>query len=89
VAEAIGQAVGRKITYVHVPPDYARRQMLAEGVPVWLADDMLVLFASIREGYGGVATDTVQKVTGEGPRTYLQFARDHAAEFREGRGLVN
>ena len=89
VADAIGQAVGRKITYVHVAPDYARKQMLADGVPLWLADDMLVLFASIREGYGGAVTDTVQKVTGEGPRTYLQFARDHAADFREGRSLVN
>lgn len=89
VAEAISQAVGRKVTYVHVAPEYARKQMLADGVPVWLADDMLVLFGSIREGYGGVVTDTVQKVTGEGPRTYLQFARDHAAEFREGHPLVN
>ena len=50
---------------------------------------MLVLFASIREGYGGAVTDTVQKVTGERPRSYLQFARDHAADFREGRPLVN
>jgi uncharacterized protein YbjT (DUF2867 family) len=89
VAEAIGQAVGRKITYVHVPPDYARKQMLAEGVPVWLAEDMLVLFASIRDGYGGAVTDTVQKVTGERPRSYLQFARDHAGNFREGRNLVH
>ena len=89
VADAIAQAIGRKVTYVHVAPDYARKQMLAEGVPVWLADDMLLLFASIREGYGGAVTDTVQKVTGERPRPYLQFARDHAAEFREGRDLVN
>ena len=89
VAAAIGQAVGRKVDYVHVPPDYARKQMLADGVPAWLADDMLLLFASIREGYGGAVTDTVQKVTGERPRSYLQFARDHAADFREGRPLVN
>ena len=89
IADAIAQAAGRKITYVHVPPDYARKQMLAEGVPVWLADDMLVLFGAIREGYGGAVTDAVQKVTGERPRSYLQFARDHASDFREGRGLVN
>jgi uncharacterized protein YbjT (DUF2867 family) len=89
VADAIAQAVGRKVTYVHVPPDYARKQMLAEAVPVWLADDMLMLFASIREGYGGAVTDTVLDVTGERPRSYLQFARDHAGDFREGRPLVN
>ena len=85
VAEAIGQAIGKKVSYVHVPPDFARKQMLADGVPRWLADDMLVLFASIREGYGGAPTDTVLRVTGERPRTYLQFARDYAGDFREGR----
>jgi uncharacterized protein YbjT (DUF2867 family) len=85
VAAAIGQAIGKKVSYVHVPPDFARKQMLGEGVPRWLADDMLVLFASVREGYGGAPTDTVLRVTGERPRTYLQFARDHAGEFREGR----
>ena len=82
VAGAIGQAIGRKVSYVHVPPDYARKDMLADGVPKWLADDMLVLFASIREGYGGAVTDTVVKVTGERPRTFLHFARDYAAEFQ-------
>jgi uncharacterized protein YbjT (DUF2867 family) len=85
VADAIGQAIGKKVSYVHVPPDYARKQMLADGVPRWLADDMLVLFASIREGYGGAPTDTVLRVTGERPRSYQQFARDYAAEFLEGR----
>ena len=34
IADAIGQAVGRKVSYVHVPPDYARKQMLADGIPV-------------------------------------------------------
>jgi uncharacterized protein YbjT (DUF2867 family) len=89
VADAISQAVGRKVDYVHVPPDYARKQMLADGVPRWLADDMLVLFAAIREGYGGAVTDTVFRVTGERPRSFLQFARDHAADFREGRDRVH
>jgi uncharacterized protein YbjT (DUF2867 family) len=89
IADAISQATGLKVSYVHVPPDYARKQMLADGVPPWLADDMLVLFAAIREGYGGAVTNTVLEVTGERPRPFLQFARDHAADFREGRGLVH
>ena len=89
VAAAIGQAIGRKVDYVHIPPDYARKQMLADGVPPWLADDMLVLFAAIREGYGGAVTHTVQEVTGEKPRPFLQFARDHAADFLEGRPVLH
>ena len=70
---------------MHVPPEYARKQMLADGVPRWLADDMLVLFASIREGYGGAVSDAVPRVTGKKAGTFHQFARDYAQAFRDGR----
>ncbi len=89
MADAIGQAIDRKVAYVHVPPEYARKQMLADGVPRWLADDMLVLFASIREGYGGAVSDAVPRVTGKKARTFHQFARDYAQAFRDGRPQVN
>jgi uncharacterized protein YbjT (DUF2867 family) len=82
MADAISAAIGRKVEYAHVPPEYARKQMLADGVPRWLADDMLILFASFREGYGAAVTDTVQRVTKEKPRTFQQFARDYAEVFR-------
>jgi uncharacterized protein YbjT (DUF2867 family) len=82
MGEAIGAATGRKVAYVHVPPEYARKQMLADGVPRWLADDMLVLFASFREGYGAAVSDTVQRVTRQKPRTFAAFARDSAPAFR-------
>jgi uncharacterized protein YbjT (DUF2867 family) len=88
MADAISQAIGRRVDYVHVPPEYARKQMLAEGLPRWLAEDMLVLFASIREGYGAAVTDAVPKLTGQKPRTFQRFARDHAQAFREGRPLA-
>jgi uncharacterized protein YbjT (DUF2867 family) len=89
MADAIGQAIDRKVAYVHVPPEYGRKQMLADGVPRWLADDMLVLFASIREGYGGTVSDAVPRVTGKKARTFQQFARDYAQAFRDGRSQVN
>jgi uncharacterized protein YbjT (DUF2867 family) len=82
MADAISAALGRKVEYAHVPPEYARKQMLSDGVPRWLADDMLILFASFREGYGAAVTDTVQRVTKEKPRTFQQFARDYAEVFR-------
>jgi hypothetical protein len=59
--------------------------MLASGVPRWLADDMLVLFASFREGYGSAVSPAVEAVTGHQPRSFRQFARDAAQRFRDGR----
>ncbi len=85
VADAISEAIGRKVSYVHVPPEYAKKQMLGVGVPRWLVDDMLVLFASFREGYGAAVSDAVQSVTGRRPRSFPQFARDHARAFLEGK----
>jgi uncharacterized protein YbjT (DUF2867 family) len=85
VADAISQAIGRKVSYVHVPPEYAKKQMVADGVPRWLVDDMIILFASFREGYGSAVTNTVAEVTKQRPRTFRQFAKDHARVFSEGK----
>jgi uncharacterized protein YbjT (DUF2867 family) len=85
VADAISQAIGKKVSYVHVPPEYAKKQMLADGVPRWLAEDMIILFASFREGYGAGVTNTVAEVTKKRPRTFRQFAHDHARVFSEGK----
>lgn len=85
MADAISAAIGREVAYIHAPPDYVKKQMLAAGVPRWLAEDMLVLFASFREGYGAAVSDAVQRVTKQKPRTFQQFARDYANEFQKGR----
>lgn len=85
MADAISQAIGRKVSYVHVPPEYAKKQMIIDGVPRWLADDMIILFASFREGYGATVTNSVAEITKQRPRTFRQFARDYARVFSEGK----
>lgn len=85
MADAISKATGRGISYVHVAPEYALKQMLSDGVPRWLADDMLVLFASFREGYGAAVSDTVSRIARRPAGTFAQFAADYAQVFRDGR----
>ena len=85
MADAISEAIGRRIAFAHVPPEVTRKQMLAEGLPRWLVDDMLVLAASFRDGYGAAVTSTVADVTKRPPRTFRQFAHDYASVFRGGR----
>jgi uncharacterized protein YbjT (DUF2867 family) len=85
MADAISEAIGKRVAYAHIPPEYARKQMLADGLPRWLADDMIVLAASFREGYGAAVTHTVAEVTKQKPRSFRQFAHDYAHVFREGR----
>jgi hypothetical protein len=85
MADEISRAIGKKVSYVHVPPEYARKQMLASGVPRWLAEDMLTLFAACREGYGADVSTAVKDVTGQRARSFREFARDYAAVFQKGR----
>jgi uncharacterized protein YbjT (DUF2867 family) len=85
VADELSHATGKKISFVHVPPEYARKQLLASGLPRWLVDDMLILCASVRDGYSTDVSPAVAEVTKRAPRTFGQFARDYAQVFREGR----
>jgi uncharacterized protein YbjT (DUF2867 family) len=85
MADELSTAADRKIAYVHVPPDYGRKQLAGLGVPRWLADDMIVLCASFREGYGAAVSSAVRDVTGRPARPFSEFARDYAPAFREGK----
>ena len=85
VADELSRTTGKPVEFVHVPPEYARKQLLALGLPRWLAEDMLVLCASVREGYGVDVSTAVADVTRRPPRTFAEFAGDYASVFREGR----
>ena len=85
MAQEISQAIGRRVTYQDVSPEQAREEMLGGGLLPWLADDMLVLFRSYREGYGAAVSAAVIEVTRRQARSFRQFAWDYARLFREGK----
>jgi uncharacterized protein YbjT (DUF2867 family) len=69
------------VDYVDVPAAVAREQLVASGLPGWLVDHLDKAFALIREGGMEATTDTVRLLTGHDPRTFAEFARDHADAF--------
>jgi len=81
IAEELSAVLGRRIGYVDVHPEVARQAMLAEGVPEFVTDFILGFFASVQSGSLAETTDAVRRLTGREPRTFGQFARDHAAQF--------
>jgi uncharacterized protein YbjT (DUF2867 family) len=89
--EAIGYAEIAAILdvrYVDVPPARAREQLTAAGMPEWLVDHLDGAFALIREGAMEDATDTVRVLTGRDPRSFAEFARDHAEAFARGAPML-
>ncbi len=82
VARQIGEATGKPVKYVDVPQEDARKAMLGMGMPEWMVNDMVTLYGIFAAGYGASTTDVVQKVGKAAPRTFAQFAKESAEQFK-------
>jgi uncharacterized protein YbjT (DUF2867 family) len=81
IAEALSAATGLTIEYVDIPYDAAREAMLQAGLPALMADSIVDVFVTQQAGSMTRTTDAVRALTGRAPRTFAQFAREHAAVF--------
>jgi uncharacterized protein YbjT (DUF2867 family) len=82
LARQIGEATGKPVKYVDIPPEEARKAMLGMGMPSWAVDDMVGMYGFFAAGYGAATTDVVQKVGKAKPRTFAQFAKENAETFK-------
>ncbi|MFC7330764.1 NAD(P)H-binding protein [Marinactinospora rubrisoli] len=78
----IGEAIGRPTRFVEQPPEEARADMVAAGWPENVVDGILNAHSAMTKGAAGQVTGTVQAVTGRPARTFAEWARDHADDFR-------
>ncbi len=83
VTEIIGTAIGKRLRYIAESFDEARARLTQAGQPSWLIESTLALAAYQRAG-GPTETITslVADLTAKPPRTFAEFAHDHAALFR-------
>ncbi|GHI08467.1 FMN-dependent NADH-azoreductase [Streptomyces cellostaticus] len=77
---AIGRAVGRELTLVEVSAKEAGPELFPH-VPQAMLDRLLQTFEAT-VGVPPEITGTVEKLTGTPARTFAQWARDHAEDFR-------
>ncbi|WP_406279340.1 SDR family oxidoreductase [Embleya sp. NBC_00896] len=77
---AIGAAIGRPLRFEQVTAQAARAQLLADGRPPELVDALLATAET--QPPPPPITTTVQDLTGIPPRTFRQWATDHAPIFR-------
>ena len=78
---ALGQALGREIAVETVSHSVERRAMIEVGTPPWAADHILSYFPRWIDEPPEPSTD-IETVTGHPPRTFAQWAVDHADELR-------
>jgi uncharacterized protein YbjT (DUF2867 family) len=81
MAEQLSQALNRPITFVDLPEKAFRDALRGFPMPNWQADGLIEDYAHYRRGEAAGITSAVKEVTGEAPRSFREFARDHQAAF--------
>lgn len=76
----IGQAIGRDLRFVEVPPEDVTEDMFPH-VPAPMLPALLKAFGAA-VGVPPEITSTVETVTGTPARTFTEWARDHRNDFR-------
>ncbi len=82
VAEKLSTATGKRIRYVNVAPEEAKRAQLAAGVPPFTADALAELFAERRKGKEAQVSPIIQTIFGWRATRFDEFAMRNAAIFR-------
>lgn len=78
--DIIGDVLGRPIAFEELPPDEFRRETPEAARP---AVDMLLTAWNAAMGQRAYVTSTVADILGTPPRTFRQWAADHATAFTE------
>lgn len=82
VAERLSAVLGKSIRYVNVAPEEARQANLSRGMPPYLADALVELFAERRRGKESRVSPVIPEVFGWQPTSFEAFARRNIAIFR-------
>jgi uncharacterized protein YbjT (DUF2867 family) len=84
IAAELSRALGREIRYVDMPPDDYAALLVSVGVPQWLAEEFATLYGRGKQRAGASArtTSTVADLLGRPPRTFADWAREHADVLR-------
>ena len=81
VSAGLSAATGRRIEFTDIPGQDAEQAMIGGGMPAFAAEQIVKIFAQLRQGADRRVTATVQALTGSAPRDFACFARDHAHLF--------
>ena len=81
MAELLSKALGRRVTFVDIPPEAMLDALLEVGFPVWQAEGLIEDYAHYRRGEAAAVTSGVRDAIGKAPRSFEEFARDYAAMF--------
>jgi uncharacterized protein YbjT (DUF2867 family) len=77
----LAEILGRQIRCVEVSTETAIQGLIRAGIPAQVAAAVGQTFEAVRNGRVVAVKDTVERVTGNRPKTYAAWAREHASRF--------
>lgn len=77
----IGAAIDKPLTYVPVPDDVARENMIRIGMSAIIADAVLELAANTRDGERAKPSPVLAAILGRPGRSFQAWAMEHRAAF--------
>jgi uncharacterized protein YbjT (DUF2867 family) len=81
-AGILSEYIGRKVSYVNISEDDARKAIKDMGISDWHTNILLELLKLSRDGYLSDISRAVEEVTGKQPIPFSQFAKDHTSAFK-------
>jgi uncharacterized protein YbjT (DUF2867 family) len=81
-AGKLSRAAGKTVSFHNIPDETPRQGLLSMGVPSRIAKSFLIFFAAVRDGKIYPPTSAVADLLGRPPRSFDDWAKDHAAAFR-------
>lgn len=81
VAAEIGRVIGRPITYIDVDADQARDMMARAGIPPWLVEAGLAVFAHAKAGGEAEVDPSLSRILGRPPTTLSEFVERNRAAW--------
>lgn len=84
MCKKLGDAAGRSIEHVNIPEEAYAGALKQAQLPDWLADDLAKMAAVFGMGVAADVSPHVEEILGRPPRSFDNFARDHAPAFKGG-----
>ena len=79
--DILSEALGRRIEYVPITDEVARKGMEKAGMPALLIDALIPFATFIRSGKAAEVLPTVEEVTGRPALTFRDWACENAEAF--------
>jgi uncharacterized protein YbjT (DUF2867 family) len=82
IANILSNTTGRKITYVNISDDEARKGMKENGMQEWTINALMELYNFQKAGKASHVSLDVERVTYRKPISFEQFSKDYFETFR-------